>query len=158
MQGGDSAMFSTGSEAAKRAKVFCKEDSVSMLVGNDTAFVLNRAGKVATLSVPSGGQLELSQANGFLVGDSSGAGIQIKGGKITLNAGAVSLPGGLHVGGALAQPLVNATAFNIVLGTMVTALNALTPVTPYEIGLHAALLAMVASFPLTCSTVTLKGI
>lgn len=137
MQGGDSAMFSTGGDPDKRAKVFAKEDSASMLVGNDTAFVINRSSKVATLSVPDAGMLELSQSNGFMVGDTSGAGIQIQGGKVLINGGSISLPGGVHIGGTAAVPLVKSVgllsylgALETLLVTLATALDAKTPASP----------------------------
>jgi hypothetical protein len=137
LQPGEVALHSLGSNATKRSRVFCKEDSLSMLVGNDTAFVLNRTAKAATLSMPEAGQLELSKANGFMVGDTSGAGITLKDGKITLNAGQVSVPGGVHIGGSGAMPLVLSTglmsylgALEILLTTLATALDAKTPASP----------------------------
>lgn len=75
---------------------------------------------------------------------------------VVLN-GNTKVVGGLDVGGSGAQPLVNGTAFNIALATMAAALSNLTPLTPYEIGLHASLLALVAAFP-ACQTVLTKGL
>lgn len=118
---GDTAMHSTGPTAATRAKMFCKTNSASMLVGNDTAFVMDRANKAITMNMPEAGQLELSKANGFMVGDSAGTGLQVKGGKILINGGQVSIPGGIHIGGAGAQPLV----LSVGLLSYFTALEAL---------------------------------
>lgn len=75
---------------------------------------------------------------------------------INLN-GKVNTTASFTVGGAAAQPLVNATLFQVSLAAMGAALSSLTPITPYEIGLHAALLALIGSFPV-CYTQMIKGV
>jgi hypothetical protein len=64
----------------------------------------------------------------------------------------------LTVGGPAGLPVVNATAFGALLTTLGTALNAATPVTPYEISLQAALLALIGAFAGTCPTTMLKAV
>jgi hypothetical protein len=113
--------------------------------------------ELVELKHSSGAYINLTTSDGVMLRGVGNAFVNIQGDEISLN-GAVTTTASITVGGVAGQPLVNATNFNIVLGTMVTALNALTPITPYEIGLHAALLAMVASFPLTCSTQMIKAI
>jgi hypothetical protein len=122
---GDTCLHSTGSSEAKRSRVFCKTDHVSMLVGDDCTFVIDRAAQHAILNVKGAGQVELSAANGFMAGDSSGAGIQVSSGKILLNGGQVSIPGGVHIGGSGAVPLAKTDGLLTYLGALETLLIAL---------------------------------
>lgn len=137
LQPGETALHNTGGDQDKRSRVFCKENLVALLVGDDSTFVIDRGQKYAILAIPEAGQFELSKANGFMVADTSGAGITIKDGKMTLNAGQVSLPGGLHVGGAAAEPLVKVSgllaylsALEVLLTTLATQIDAKVPSTP----------------------------
>jgi len=94
--------------------------------------------------------------DGVVVRHTGDAYVEVNGGKVNLN-GEVNTTASLNVGGAAAQPLVNGTAFQAALGAVATALNALTPLTPYEIGLQAALLGLVSAFDL-CKTQYIKGL
>jgi len=86
---GETALFATGD--GYDARVLCKDQVVSIIVGNDTVFSIDRKERKASLAV-AGQLVEVSRDNGILlVGD--GASIQIKGGTIALR-GTVILGGG----------------------------------------------------------------
>lgn len=77
---GETALHSTG--PGFDARVFCKEQMVATMVGDDCAVVLDRTEKKYTISC-FGHVVEVSEANGIsLVAD--GAGIQIKDGMVII--------------------------------------------------------------------------
>lgn len=77
---GESALHSTG--PGFDARVFCKDQMVAQMVGDDCAVVLDRKEKKYTITC-FGHHVEVSEANGIsLVAD--GAGIQIKGGMVII--------------------------------------------------------------------------
>lgn len=130
---GESAFHNTGGAATKRSRLICKEDLITLLVGNDSLFLIDRDKKHAILNVREAGQFELSKANGVLFGDSSGAGIQVKDGKILLNGGAISMPGGANIGGDGSTPVTIAaglmsylTALELLLVAIATDISSRT--------------------------------
>lgn len=77
---GETALHATG--PGFDARVFCKDQMVAQMVGDDCAVVLDRKEKKYTISC-FGHHIEVSEANGIaLVAD--GAGIQIKGGMVII--------------------------------------------------------------------------
>lgn len=114
------------------------------------------AGKPTIDFLHSSGAYQTFTDSSVVVRHTGNALIEVKPAEITIQ-GAINAPTSLSVGGAAAQPLVNGTAFQLTLAAMATALSNLTPITPYEIGLHAALLALVSAFS-SCQTTALKGI
>jgi hypothetical protein len=77
---GETALHSTG--PGFDARVFCTQQMVATMVGDDCAVVLDREAKTYTISC-FGAVVEVSEANGIsLVLD--GAGIQIKGGMVII--------------------------------------------------------------------------
>lgn len=90
---GESALHSTG--PGFDARVFCKEQMVATMVGDDCAVVLDRADKKYSICC-FGHVIEVSEANGInLVAD--GAGIQIKDGMVVI-FGKVILGGRVPIG------------------------------------------------------------
>lgn len=77
---GETALHSTG--PGFDARVFCKEQMVAQMVGDDCAVVLDRKEEKYTITC-FGHHVEVSKANGIsMIAD--GAGIQIKGGMVIL--------------------------------------------------------------------------
>jgi len=165
LQPGETAVHNTGGDKAKRSRLFCKEDLLALLVGDDTTFVIDRGQKYAILAIPEAGQFELSKAKGFMVSDTSGAGIVIKDGKMVLNAGQVTLPGGLHVGGDTAQPLVKSvgllgylSALETLLVGLAGAIDAKTPSSPgVSVGVVNAFISAGASLKTQLTALTTNG-
>ena len=110
---GETALHSTGPGFDSR--VFCKEQMVATMVGDDCAVVLDRAEKKYSITC-FGHIVEVSEANGIaLVAD--GAGIQIKGGMVIIT-GKVVLGGRVpvapvHMG---PQPIPAAPAPGVFIG------------------------------------------
>jgi hypothetical protein len=113
MSPGDTCLHGTHSDATKRAKVFCKSNHLSLLVGNDVAVVIERENDPANSRKPSvkinafGQSFEMSAENGILLAGDGGAYIQIKGGSIAIvgnvalgNSGAIAGPVAVGAGSA----------------------------------------------------------
>lgn len=97
---GETALHSTG--PGFDARVFCKNQMVALMVGDDCAIVIDRKEQQVTITA-FGQHFELSAANGIsMVAD--GAGIQIK-------EGVVAITGQVVLGGrAPVQPVMMGTA------------------------------------------------
>lgn len=85
---GDTAVFGTHRDSAKRAKVLCKENALSLLVGNDLLLQLDRENKVFTIS--GFGALFQFDDEQVLITDPQGKSfIKMKDGVITLSGNVV---------------------------------------------------------------------
>lgn len=87
MKGGESCFHSTGKGYDSR--LFCKDQSVSMVVGNDTAFVLDRKAGTATLAI--GGSVLQIGKKGILMSGPDGSFIKVMGGIAQVSAPIVQL-------------------------------------------------------------------
>jgi hypothetical protein len=93
---GETAMFATGKKFDSR--VFCKEQMVAIIVGDDAAIVVDRKAKKTTVT-SNGCHWEQSEANGIL--------LRAEGAEIQLKAGVVSIKGTIVLGGSIpVQPLI----------------------------------------------------
>lgn len=101
---GETAVHSTGEDATKRARLFCKENSLSLIVGNDTVFVMDRENKAINLTA-FGHTFEISEGNGIMMAEKDGAWIQLKGGKATISGSSTTASGALTMGDATAMPM-----------------------------------------------------
>jgi hypothetical protein len=150
MSPGDTALHSTGGTAAKRSRVFCKEDSASIIVGNDMVLTLNRGGEEVTLAA-WGNLIQITpDAVKISQGTTALAWIEIKG-------GAISLVGSVNVGGTAALPLVQSAGLVAALGVLAGAMNALggSPVTGTALG--GALTTLAASVTSASTTKQTTG-
>jgi hypothetical protein len=78
---GETALHSTGKDFD--ARVFCKNQLVAIMVGDDVAVVIDR--KNESISITGFGRhSEISRENGVAMTDGEGASIQLKGGVICL--------------------------------------------------------------------------
>lgn len=85
---GDTVVFGTHTDATKRAKVLCKENALSLLVGNDLLLQLDRENKVFTIS--GFGALFQFDDEQVVIADPQGKGfIKMKNGVITLSGNVV---------------------------------------------------------------------
>jgi hypothetical protein len=92
---GETALHSTG--PGFDARVFCKDQMVALIVGDDTAIVIDRKNKQITLS-GFGCHAELSEANGVCLVSESGALIQLKGDVACITAPSIVLGGRTPLG------------------------------------------------------------
>jgi len=87
LKGGETCLHSTG--AGYDSRVFCKDQQVSLIVGDDTVFVMDRATNTATLAI-GGAAFQIGE-NGIVMSDADGNGISIVNGVLTLNCGIVMI-------------------------------------------------------------------
>jgi hypothetical protein len=93
---GETVMFATGKKYDSR--VFCKDQMVAIIVGDDAAVVVDRKAKKTTVT-SNGCHWEQSEANGIL--------FRAEGAEIQLKAGIVSIKGTIVLGGSVpVQPLI----------------------------------------------------
>lgn len=78
---GETALHSTG--PGFDARVFCKEQMVAAMVGDDVALVIDRKNKQVTLTA-FGHHFEVSEANGIVMAEEGGATFQMKGGMVII--------------------------------------------------------------------------
>jgi hypothetical protein len=78
---GETALHSTGD--GFDARVFCKDQMVAIIVGDDVAVVIDRKNKQIT-STAFGTHIEQSQANGIAMAEDGGASFQMKGGVVCI--------------------------------------------------------------------------
>jgi len=130
MTKGDTCLHGTHSDPDVRARVFCKENLLAVLVGNDTAIVVDRGSGAITINDASGNQFEMSEANGIYMGESGGAWMQLKDGKITQGQSGLTLAGAVNIGDATAMPVAHSvplitymTALEVLLTTIATNLD-----------------------------------
>jgi hypothetical protein len=86
---GETALHSTGDGFESR--VFCKEQMVAAIVGDDVALVIDRKNKQVTVTA-FGHHFEVSEANGIVMAEGGGASFQMKGGVVCIT-GTVILGG-----------------------------------------------------------------
>lgn len=127
---GETCLHNTGGAAANRARVFCKDNHLSLLVGNDLTFILDRESESVSLAA-FGHTIEVSKDNGILLGESGGAWFHLQDGEATLSAGGLNLAGAVSIGNATAQPVALATpitayftALEVLLAGLATAIDA----------------------------------
>lgn len=135
MAKGDTALHGTHAAADKRAAVFCKEDLLAILVGKDTAIVVDRGNGAITVNDASGNQIEMSSDNGIMLVEQGGAWLQLKDGKISMAQSGLNLAGAVSIGDATAMPIVKMPAMT----TYTTALSTLLGVLITNIGLISAI-------------------
>jgi len=87
LKGGETCLHSTGSGYDSR--VFCKNQSASMTVGDDTFFILDRENETATLHI--GGAMFQIGKDGILMSDADGNFISIADGKAVIGAQTVMI-------------------------------------------------------------------
>jgi hypothetical protein len=138
-----------------------KESRVTLYVPYDNAtkchvITMDPAQKAIGIIHGQGNAIALGDDKSITMRADGSTSLLLKPGVFQVAATAISLNGNTACGGIVAFPLVNHTALTVALGAMTGALNALTPITPYEIGLQAALLALVTAFE-TCATSNLSG-
>lgn len=75
---GETCLHSTGD--GYESRVFCKDKIVAIVIGDDTAFILDKTSKTATLNV-GGAALQVSE-NGITMASPDGTGIEITNGVI----------------------------------------------------------------------------
>jgi hypothetical protein len=110
---GETCLHSTGPDYGSR--VFCKEDLVAIVVGDDTVVTIDRAAKQINIA-GFGHVFEMSKEQGVVISESGGANLIMKGGVITL-AGTVILgsqpagavPISVGFGGLVVSPSVKAS-------------------------------------------------
>lgn len=133
MSKGDTAVHGTHPAADKRAAVFCKENLLAILVGKDTAIVVDRANGAITINDASGNQIEMSSDNGILLAENGGAWLQLKDGKISQAQSGLNLCGAVSIGDATAMPIAHSApvlAYMTALETLLTTIaGATTPPT-----------------------------
>lgn len=78
---GETALHTTG--PGFDARVFCKEQMVAAIVGDDVALVIDRKNKQVTLTA-FGHHFEVSEANGIVMAEDGGASFQMKGGVVCI--------------------------------------------------------------------------
>jgi hypothetical protein len=127
---GDTCLHGTHSDPDVRARVFCKDNLLAVLVGNDTAIVVDRGSKAITINDASGNQFEMSDANGIYMGEAGGAWMQLKAGKITQGQSGLTLAGAVNIGDATAMPIAHSVplisymvALEVLLTTIATNLD-----------------------------------
>jgi hypothetical protein len=125
MTKGDTALHGTHAAADKRAAVFCKENLLAILVGKDTAIVVDRGSGAITINDASGNQIEMSADNGIMLVEQGGAWLQLKGGAITMAQSGLNLAGAVSIGDATAMPIVKMPAMTTYTGALATLLTAL---------------------------------
>lgn len=145
---GDTCLHNTGGEADTRARVFCKENLVAILVGNDTAVVIDRKTKAITINDASGNQFEMSDANGFYFGEKGGAWLTLKGGQVNLAGSGITIAGAANIGAAAAMPLAFATP----LLTYLTALEAAVATVATQADAAGAAISTLISIPPTAAS------
>jgi hypothetical protein len=94
---GETVMFATGTKFDSR--VFCKDQMVAIIVGDDAAIVVDRKAKKTTIT-SNGCHWEQSDDNGILF-RAEGAEIQLKSGVVSIKGTAIVLGGAMPV-----QPLI----------------------------------------------------
>ena len=154
---GETAIFSTGADATKRARVFCKEDSLSLLVGNDTLILVDRKNKAINIS-GFGHTVEISDANGILLAESGGACLRMTGGKLTVLAGGSTFAGACTFGDVSAMPLTKVTplvSYMTALEALLTTIGGAT--TPPTAPAVAAFTAAMATVKTAMATLYAKG-
>jgi hypothetical protein len=114
---GEVALHSMGEDPTKRARVFCKENSLSLIIGNDTVFVMDRENEAVNLTV-FGHTVEVSKENGIMMAEKGGAWIQLKDGKATISGSSTTASGALTMGDASAMPLAKYPPLATYLGAM----------------------------------------
>lgn len=88
---GESALHATGKDFD--ARILCKDQNVSTVVGDDHVIIVDRKNRQIVLNNP-GGTLQISQDNGILIVDETGAaGLQIKSGVVSVFGSQVVLGG-----------------------------------------------------------------
>lgn len=167
---GDTCLHSTGADPATRSRVFCKENLIAFLIGNDAAIVFDREKKSYKFSA-FGHATEISETNGVIMAEKDGAWLQLKGGKATIAASGINLSGAISVGGdaalppAMATPLLGyLTALETLVGVIAPLLDTKlppipppAPATPATIAMTAfldATAALKAAIPATLTRVT----
>lgn len=147
---GDTALHGTHADADKRASVFCKENLLAILVGNDTAVVIDRENKAITVNDANGNQVEISKDGGIMLLESGGAWLQLKGGLVTISGSSLNICGAASIGNAAASPVAlavpTAGALTAIGAAAAAGVGAISPV---ETGFaaFAAALAVPASLP-----------
>jgi len=157
MEPGDTCVHSTGSDSANRARLFCKNGNVALLVGNDVVFVMDRTNSVISLA-GFGHSVEISAGNGVLLAESGGACIQMKGGAINAMTTGMTIAGACTLGDATAQPLAKMTAllaYMTALEAVLTAISAAT--TPATSAAVATFISSMASVKTAMATTYAKG-
>lgn len=161
---GDTCLHSTGADAENRARVFCKNGCLALLVGNDLTMVFDRANKAVSLSA-FGHAVEISDANGIMMADSTGSGwFQLKDGSATLSGSGVTIAGAVSIGNAAAQPVVLApsllsylTALEALLTAMAATIDAKLVPTTVTSPAVAAFIASGAAFKTAATAVFTKA-
>jgi hypothetical protein len=137
---GETALFATGD--GFDARVLCKDQSVSIIVGDDFVLTVNRESKQIAINCP-GGMFQISNDSGVTVCDASGkASLRLYGGAAYL-CGSVVLGGGKPL-----APVADSAKVTIELAKIAVSIGALvgaattglpTPgVPPYVPGIVAA--------------------
>lgn len=133
---GDTAVHGTHENDAHRARLFCKDNLLALLVGNDVVFSMDRGTKVITLAA-FGQIIQVSDSDGVKIAEKGGAWQQMNGGKTTMGASSITLAGSCVLGSAaalppaMATPLVTyLTALEAILVALATAIDAKLAPTP----------------------------
>lgn len=138
MTKGDTALHGTHAAADKRAAVFCKENLLAILVGKDTAIVVDRGSGAITINDANGNQIEMSADNGIMLVEQGGAWLQLKDGAITMAQTGLNLAGAVSIGNATAMPIAKAAEAAALVGFILTAITAgVTAASGTETGLVA---------------------
>lgn len=165
MKKGDTTLHGTHKDKTKRARVFCKENLIAILVGNDTSIVLDRGTGAFTINDKNGNQIEMSAANGIYMGEAGGAWIQLKDGKITQGQSGLTLAGAVTIGDATAMPIAHSvplitymTALEILLTTIATNLDLkLVPTPGVTVPAVAAFTASMVAVKTLLPTIFMKA-
>jgi hypothetical protein len=153
MAGGETAMFSTGPDATKRSKVFCKEDVAAILVGNDTGVTIDRGKGLLTVTLNGKPRIQIKNgADKIIISPVSGKCW------IEVTADQVNICGKVAIGNAGAQALVMATPTVAAITTLAGAMNSIggSPVPGTALG--AALLTLAEAIQTLGSTKLAAGI
>lgn len=147
---GDTCLHGTHPDATNRARVFCKDGILALIVGNDLVMTLDR--KSGAVSLAAFGNMIQVTSDGITLADSSGgAWMQVAG-------GACNIIGPTSIGNTAAQPLTTLAgieAWVTTFGGLLTAIGT----TPLTGATAAGVFANAASIAaLTASgTLMLKG-
>lgn len=111
---GETALHSTGSDKTKRSRVFCKENTLALLVGNDTGLIVDRENGTISIMLKGKVRMQIKDSDDSIVAvaKSGKAWLEIKNDR-------VNAVGKVTNGGAASGPLALATQ----LATAITAAN-----------------------------------
>lgn len=150
---GETALHSTGGSAGKRSRVFCKENSLSGLIGTDTGWVLDRGEGLFTITINKQIRIQIDDSAKKITVAPNGNKAWIE-----IVDGTINLMGGVNGGNAAAQSLTMNAALAAAITTLAAAMTTIGAAPLTGAALAGALTTMAGTISATAGTTLMRGI